>query len=951
MNEPNDEQEELINKTEGIYLADAGPGTGKTFTISLRYAHLLKYIEPADILLITFTNNAAENMRERIINTSDYDKSELRDAPISTFHSYCNRLLTHYGHEAPQIIGIDDNITDSIRVIENEILERKEFDDFMSDFMDDHPEYQSYFRILYDKSDLLDLIKSLGAKGIFPMKEGWFRNSERYLDGDQKKFEEMFEEMNKIRPGAHGPKQSRLREKLNEYKNKCFLPDAPGSSEVRGKKQVPEKYKNICFEEDRSELKQFVHDVYFEYVEYALSRNYLNFSFMMMLAFALLCEDDALREKVGFEQIMIDEFQDTNEIQFKLALLLSTTGNICVVGDWKQSIFSFQYASVKNITEFEERLKKFKEDLNRDRERIDYPVKVQDEIKLKENYRSTQPIIDFSFQGLFVEATKDETIDEEEVRSKITELDSVNNDGQTEIGAYTGEDERKVVLSRISEIVDNDDYLLPEDGRKIQYDDIAVLTRTRKFGLKLLDEAEEHGFPVAYEGGIELFRTKPALLLLAWLRVSQDLHSKRGWSVILDEAGYNMEEIDRIFSKSSKSSYPEDMLKFRQELRREESLGSLAKKVFDKYSINDVFSDKIIEVLQNTYDSTYLNRGDMIDFIVDNIESKETYEVDSTTEDDVFNIKTIHSAKGLEYPVVILTDVDPTGGGGFGGSIEFREPIGLRQKKVFSQEEALPYCYDNWKYYLMSKCLTGEYDEERRLLYVAMSRAENYLFLTAEEGNESRFFQNLNIETEKVGPELDIRPSIPKSRDRKELSVSSPEEHAPVKYSAHAVVDDSCFEGERGMGTEYGSKVHSFAEMYVKEGGVKPDNVDEENVKQFIDGLDGELLSEEICLLPIERDDRTVLFEGKIDLLQIEQSESKDTISIVDYKTDRNKSAEEEYFKQVSVYYHAVKGAYPESEVEPYIFYTGEGKKVSVEVRSIEDILNYLTRYRDLSTT
>ena len=931
--EPNDKQKELIESTDGIYLADAGPGTGKTFTISLRYAHLLKRFEPKDILLITFTNNAAENMKERIINTSDYDKSKLRDAPITTFHSYCNKLLNRYGHEAPQIIGIDDRVTQSTRIIENEILEKREFDDFMSEFIDDHPEYQNYFRILYDKSNLLVLIKSLGAKGIFPTKEGWFRNSERYLDGDQQRFEEMFDEMNETIPGANGPKQSRLRKKLNGYKNKCFLPNAPPHYEVRDEKQVPEKYKKICFEEDRRELKQFVHDVYFEYIEYALSRNYLNFSFMMMLAFALLCEDHALREKVSFDQIMIDEFQDTNEIQFKLALLLSNTGNICAVGDWKQSIFSFQYASVENITRFEERLEKFKEDLNSDRERIDYPVEVKDEIKLKKNYRSTQPIIDFSSQGLLVEATKNESIDQEEIRSKITDLDSVDNDGQTEISAYKGEDEKKVILSKISEIVNNEDYLLPKDGRKIQYSDIAVLTRTRKFGLKLLDEAEDHDFPVAYEGGIELFRTKPALLLLAWMRVSQNLHSKRGWSVILDEAGYDLEEIESIFSKKS---YPEDMFEFRKELKREETVGSVAKKVFDKYSINDAFSDKIIEVLQTTYDNTYFNREDMIDFIVDNIESKETYEVDSTTEDDVFNIQTIHSAKGLEYPVVILADLNPTGGGGFGGAIEFREPIGLRQNKIFSEEDH-PYSYDNWKYYVMSKCLSGEYDEERRLLYVSMSRAENYLFLTAEEDNESQFFKNLGIEPERIEP--DLRPSIPKQKDRTELSLPSLKEHAPVKYSAHSVIDESCFKNEEfGMGTEYGSRVHNFAEMYVDKGEIEPDNEDEENVKQFIDGLDGEILTEEVCLLPIENHGRRLLFEGKIDLLHIEDNK----IQIVDYKTDRNRSAEQEYFKQLSIYYHAVKGVYPDKEVEPYIFYTGEGEKVNVEIRSIEDIQSYI---------
>ncbi|MFW6142427.1 MAG: UvrD-helicase domain-containing protein, partial [Candidatus Saliniplasma sp.] len=237
---PKDGQKELIQQTEGVYVADAGPGTGKTFTISLRYAHLLKKrdVSPNDILLVTFTDNAAENMKERIINTSNYDKSALRDAPISTFHSYCNKILNRYGHEAPKILGIDDRITQSTTVIENDILEKQEFSSFMSDFMDKNPKYNHFYCILYDKSELLNLIRSLGAKGIFPTKDGWFRNSERYLDGNFQEFKQLFDEINELRPGVNGPKQSLLRKKLNGYKKKCFLPDAPPHYDIRGKKQV-----------------------------------------------------------------------------------------------------------------------------------------------------------------------------------------------------------------------------------------------------------------------------------------------------------------------------------------------------------------------------------------------------------------------------------------------------------------------------------------------------------------------------------------------------------------------------------------------------------------------------------------------------------------------------------------------------------------------------------------
>lgn len=932
MSGPNDQQRKLIENTEGIYIADAGPGTGKTYTISLRYAHILENmdVDPDDILLITFTNNAAENMKERIINKCSYDKAALRDAPISTFHSRCSRILQRYGFKAPKILGIDDRLTSSTGVIENEVIEMQEFMRFVNSFIEEHPEYNHFYRTMYNYGDLLGLIKSLGAKGIIPTKESWFRNSDKHLDGDFDKFKELFDEKNEPIPGANGFKQSELRSKMNKYKNKCFTKDAPSYEDIRGDgPDIPAEWAETCFQEDREELKQFIHDIYFEYIKYALSRNYINYSLMIMFAFALLCEDHELRKKLAYDYVMVDEFQDTNEIQFKLALLLSKNGNICVVGDWKQSIFSFQYASVDNIIQFEDRLNDYKEELNQDFERITYPVDIKEEIPLVENYRSTQDIIDFSEQGLLVEATKKERLDKEKIKEKITKLKEVNNPHPTEIGAYTADDEIELILWKITELVDNEDYEIKDgdDMRKLEYEDIAVLTRTRKFGLKLLNTAEDSDVPVAYEGGIELFLMEPSLLLLAWLRVVKDAYSKRGWSVILERAGYKFPEVKHILSNHK---YPSDMLTFRNRLRRAETIGQLSKMVFERYSINDAFSDKITEVLQSIYNSTYLNISDMINFIEENIETNQTHEVDSTTEENVFKIQTIHSSKGLEYPVIMVADIGG-GGGGFGSTISFNEPIGLRQNKIYS-EESLPFNYDNWKKFVLSRCLGGDHDEERRLFYVAMTRAKNYLYLTAQKDKESEFFNNMDIEPEYVEPE--IKPVKGKIQKREEFSAGAVKTHSPVKYSCHSLIDESCFENGKGMGTEYGSKVHNFAERYVKGENVEPDNKDEENVKKFIDSLDGELMAEIQCLLPLEVKDRRILFDGIIDLIHVQ----KDLVQVIDYKTDRDRDALKEYRKQLSVYHNVLEGVYPRKKVESYVFYTEKGELVPVDAMGVEEL-------------
>jgi len=171
---PNDNQQRLINYTEGIYRVDAGAGTGKTFAITRRYAHILESTDatPEDMLLVTFTRNAAREMRERIVQQTDYDLRELQAAPISTFHAYCFRLLRRYGHTVLETLGIDDQIPDSIDLIEESVREQQLFQRFMATFADGHPEHADTLRIFRDRTTLHALIGELAAKGVIPTREG-----------------------------------------------------------------------------------------------------------------------------------------------------------------------------------------------------------------------------------------------------------------------------------------------------------------------------------------------------------------------------------------------------------------------------------------------------------------------------------------------------------------------------------------------------------------------------------------------------------------------------------------------------------------------------------------------------------------------------------------------------------------------------------------------------------
>ncbi len=884
-------------------MADAGAGTGKTFTITRRYINLLeKGVEPESIFLATYTRNAADEMTERIMEKSEVSESRIHNAAISTFHSHCQKVLERNGLNAPRIIGLDQEISSEIRLMESQIREVQEFNSFYESFKENNTDYTDYYRLVRDPSNLLQLIKSLASKGVVPEREGWFKDTEGYLDGDKKRFKKLFRELNTPQEGKNGNKrQSRLRGKLSRFDYKTYLEDAPDKEELRGDRGTKQVRRDFCrkaFDEDREELKRFVHDLYYSYLNHCLNRNYLNFSFLMMFTYLLLHENPGIRREESFDYLMIDEFQDTNEIQFKLALLMADKPNICVVGDWKQSIYSFQYAEVENIKRFEQRLKRFKNELNTDKERVIFDVDKVEKIALKKNYRSTQDILDLSEKSLELQGNRYEEVEEKD----ITSLESEKNIQESEIKKLVSEKEPEAVLTKIQRLV-NSGKTIEKDGEKVKigYNDIAVLTRTRSLGLELQEKAREYRIPAAYEAGIELFKTNPSVLLLAWLRIISN-DSRRGWAVVLEEAGYNLEEAEKMLELEK---YPDDMQKFKEELLMERKLGSVAQKVFQKYGISNAVSNKIIEVLTDTFNTSYMNKAQIIKFIEENIEQNEIYEVDQSERENTVKIQTVHKAKGLEYPVVFVAGVNKTvfPSRNFDRSnIIYDDLIGLRQKKIYDNSE-YAYNYDNWRTEILTRCLTGQYNEERRLMYVAMTRAEQHLYITARKNGESRFYKGLEIEEVEIEPELEELEL--KEEDKPVLKVENDEKRPEVK-SVHSVLDL----GEvNEAGAEHGTKVHEFAEKYVNNRNVVPENEDEEKVREVIGSLEGELLAEEPINIP---SDGSQVYQGVIDLLHI----TADKVKILDWKTDSSKEKEREYLEQLELYKEGVEQIFPNRDVE-----------------------------------
>ena len=459
-----------------------------------------------------------------------------------------------------------------------------------------------------------------------------------------------------------------------------------------------------------------------------------------------------------------------------------------------------------------------------------------------------------------------------------------------------------------------------------------MLTRTRDFGRELQACAADYGIPVAYEGGVELFGTKQSILLLAWMRILEYQDSKRGWAVVLEEAGYTLDEVKHVLDTGA---YPTSMVEFRDRLAEAETIGGIARLVFDRYGFDDAYADGLVSLLQGTFDSTHHNRGDIVRFLERSLDADATHEVEDNPGGDSVTVQTIHAAKGLEHPIVIMANMNqhrfpPSGGGA--DRIRYEEPVGLRQSKRYTDAHGRPHLYDNWRYRILSKCLGREYDEERRLLYVAITRAESHVLFSAGE-SPSPLFENLPLEPSTVEP--DIEEVTVGGTEQAQLQISVPVPETPSGQSPHSLMDDSVFNDvEDGKGMEFGTRLHDFAERYAMGEVVEPTTPDERNVQTFLDSLPGKFRVEENVYLPVSVDGQQVTISGIVDLLHV----TDDWVEIVDYKTDRGRHAEAEYRKQLSVYYHVVRQEYPDHRVSTSIYYTADGERVDVDPLLLDEL-------------
>ena len=626
----NKEQKEAVLNTEGPLLILAGAGSGKTKVLTTKIAYLIEEcgVSPYNILAITFTNKAAQEMKERLFNLVGI---KAKNAQVSTFHSFGVRILSDYYDK----LG-----------------------------------YEKSF-VIMDSDDSLSIVKKiLKNKGLDPK--------------------------------SYSP--NAIRNQISSCKN-----------EMMGYQE----YEKFAI----GDYEKVVYEVFKEYEQTLKNNNSIDFDDLLLLPIRLFKEHPQVLENYQerFQYVLIDEYQDTNEVQYILSkMICAKYKNICCVGDEDQSIYSFRGANYKNILNFEK----------------DYPnAKV---IKLEQNYRSTTTILD---------AANDVIRHNKDRKNKVLWSDKGKGDKISYYRAFNGIDEAQYVSREIKNLINNG----------IEYQNIAILYRTNAQSHTMEEELLKDSIPYKIVGGVGFYSRKEIKDVLAYLRLIYNSRDNVSLLRVINvpKRGIGNKTISNLIEKAnneSKSIY--DVIDSGKELAFKEMIESLRKqsesltltdlvdRILDVTGIKKEYEDeKTLEAdirLENleelkTVTRTFEEREGVVsleDFLLEVSLVTDVNEYDK--DPNKVSLMTVHSVKGLEFDYVFI--------------------IGL-------EEGLFPH---------VNSILNGnELEEERRLCYVAITRAKEKLYFVNARSRMLFGQETANVASRFIG---EIKPElIDKKFEEKEI--------------------------------------------------------------------------------------------------------------------------------------------------------------------------------------
>jgi DNA helicase-2/ATP-dependent DNA helicase PcrA len=604
----NPQQREAVAATEGPVLILAGAGSGKTRVITHRISHLIsaRHVPPSSVLAVTFTNKAAGEMRSRV--AALLEKMTLQTPPlISTFHSFCVRLLRR-----------DGNALASIR-----------------------PGFTRTFSI-YDDEDQLSIVKA-------------------------------------------AYKRMGLDEKAMPYRATLSQ-----ISQAKSVKKTPQE----MYSESADPRVTKVAAVYEEYEKALRQANALDFDDLLLESVRLLYHDADTRNAWNrrLSYIMIDEYQDTNRSQYELMRLLTQThDNVCVVGDEDQSIYSWRGADIRNILDFEK----------------DYPnPKI---IRLEQNYRSTKNIL---------EAASVVVSNNKERKGKWLWTEADEGDMLTIYAAYDAENEALFIADTIEKI------LRQHPDRRV-----AILYRTNSQSRQIEEALRRYNRKYNVVGGISYYQRAEVKDIIAYLKLAQAPEDSISLQRIINVPARGIgrttvEQAEKFAAENALGLWESigRMLEGNQFGTRAHSAMAAFRNMIDELAeavtsmpLNEALAfieertgyRKMLEQ-ENTPESQARieNLNELMNAAAEAVERGETVrdfldhaalvaQADAIDEASQITLMTIHNAKGLEFPVVFMAGME--------------DGLFPHSRSLLS-ESAM--------------------EEERRLCYVGMTRAEKRLVLS-----------------------------------------------------------------------------------------------------------------------------------------------------------------------------------------------------------------------------
>ncbi|MFW6131934.1 MAG: ATP-dependent helicase, partial [Candidatus Aminicenantaceae bacterium] len=639
----------------------AGAGTGKTKVITHRIAYLVasKLAQPEEILAVTFTEKAANEMEERVDVLIPYSYSFVE---ISTFNSFGERILRDYGLELG--LSPDFKLLDEV---EQAIFFRKHIFKFP----------MKYFRPLSSPikyiQGILGNIKKLKQEDVKP---------EEYL----------------------------------EYSKDLEVKASNGEEE-----EVALKHREMA-------------DIYSIYQQMLREEGKIDFEDQVMLVIDLLKKRPSVLQKLQdkYKYILVDEFQDTNYVQFELLKFLAAKHeNITVVGDDDQSIFRFRGASLSNILNF-----------------MDYYPDAKT-IVLTTNYRSTQAILDSAYKLIKLNNPN-------RLEYKLSDKIDIKKHLKS-IAKETGKDIFMLQFDTISHEADRIAEIIAELGQRgFKYSDCAILVRRNTDAIPFLKALNIKEIPYRFSGSRGLYSREEVKILIAFIRALTDFDDSKSLFFLALSQIYKVDPYDLTLVSNyaqKKNITLHKLFKGIYEGKNILEISSLSKEKIGKIYSNllyfikfaasqnagrviyafleksgflkslieeqdleaeveikniRIFFDKVknfSELVEDDSIYAFSQHLELLQQVGDNPASAE-----AELEQDAVNVLTVHKAKGLEFSVVFMVSLIKDRFPGRNVKDKIPIPIEIMKEELPEKENYL--------------------QEERRLFYVGMTRAKKLLYFT-----------------------------------------------------------------------------------------------------------------------------------------------------------------------------------------------------------------------------